>query len=641
MFRFKGKIFIILLVFFAVLFLNLGLVEAATSTPQSNSKAPIFNNKVAVVCFLIILILILFIWEPLPIGIIAISIPVILIALKNWTRVSAEQALSGFSNNATITVMAMFVLSRGIQNSGAVQILGSKIESFAGDNRKKQVGAISSLTGIISGAINNTPVVAAFIPMVTNIARRTKVSPSKLLIPLSYAGMLGGTITLLGTSTNILASEISARLINHPFGMFEFTKLGLIALLVGIIYLMTLGYYLIPERIKYEDKDLMKVYKMDKFLTEVKVEEDSPLVGQSIGEVFKEIELDLDIVQITRKDEKFMELLNVKSIKAGDHLVIKANQETLLDFVENRGLQLLPDIEVSQNQLEDSVQEHKVIELIISDNSIIERKTIKDVHFLERYNVSLLAVRHGEKIRHNNLKDFTLRSGDVLLLSVTESNLERLRDNNKFIIQEENFKTPDYEFRDIGMSLGIIGIVIALASLNIISISIATLGGVVAMVATNLVDPGEIYEAINWEVFFLLSGLIPLGVAIEQTGTAKFIAYQLVKVTAGFPPIITLMIFYLFTAVLTSVVSNNASVVLMIPVAVGAAHQMGANPFSFVLAITFAASSAFISPIGYQTNLMIYGPGGYKFKDFIIVGTPLLILLSIIVPVFISLFWGI
>jgi di/tricarboxylate transporter len=638
---YKEKTFILLFLVFAVVFFNGGLVEAADSSAQSSLEAPVFNSQVAVVSFLIVLVLILFIWEPLPVGIIAISIPVILITLKNWTEVTAEQALSGFSNNATITVMAMFVISRGIQNSGAVQILGSKIEGFAGDNKKKQVGAIAGLTGVIASAINNTPVVAAFIPMVINLARRTKVSPSKLLIPLSYSAMLGGTITLFGTSTNILASEVSAKLINHPFGVFEFTKLGIIAFLVGFLYLITIGYYLTPEHISYGDKDLMKGYEMDEFLTEVEIKKDSPLLGESIGEVFKEIEPDLDIIQMTRENEQFMEPLNVKTIRAGDHLVIRATRETLLDFIKTKGIELLPDSQISQSQLEDSVQGQKVIELIVSDNSFVEGKTIKDVNFLERYNASLLAVRHGERIRHNDLKDFTLRAGDVLLLLVSKSTFGRLENNKNFIVEENISEAPAYDTADIGLGIGIIGIVIALASLNIISISIATLGGVVAMVAVNLVDPREIYEAINWEVFFLLAGLIPLGVAIEQTGTAKFIAHQLLKATDIFPPLIILSLFYLFTAVLTSVISNNASVVLMIPVAVGAAQQMGANPFAFILAITFASSSAFLSPIGYQTNLMIYGPGGYKFKDFIVVGTPLLILLSIIIPFFISVFWGI
>jgi len=637
----KKLIFITVPLALAVVFLSTGFVEASATYPQANLKPPAFTSNVAVVIFLIVLVLILFIWEPLPIGIIAISIPVILIALKSWTRVSAEQALSGFSNNATVTVMAMFVISRGIQNSGAVEILGSKIESFSGNNKRKQIGSIASLTGFMASAINNTPVVAAFIPMVTNLARRTKISPSKLLIPLSYSAMLGGTITLFGTSTNILASEVSARLINHPFGVFEFTKLGLIAFLVGFLYLITVGYYLIPERISAAGKDLLEAYEMDQFLTELEIEKDSLLLGRSIGQVFKEIELDLDIVQITREDEQFMEPLSVKTIRAGDHLVIKGERKALSEFAAAKGIKLLTEIRVSQRKLEDSLQGQKVVELIVSDNSFVEGKTINQVHFLERYNATLLAIRHGEKIRHNELKNFTLRSGDVLLLLVTKSTLARLEKNKNFMIEREASEETAYQFADIATGLLIIGTVILLAALNLVSIAVATLGGVVAMVATELVDPKEIYEAINWEVFFLLAGLIPLGVAIEETGTAEFIAYQLLRVTDIFPPLIILSLFYLFTAVLTSVISNNASVVLMIPVAVGAATQLGANPFAFVLTVTFASSSAFLSPIGYQTNLMIYGPGGYNFKDFIIVGTPLLILLSIIIPIFITLFWGI
>ncbi|WP_156801213.1 SLC13 family permease [Halobacteroides halobius] len=630
---------ILLITSIVLVFLSSGVVTAANLNKVASVKLN-FNRKIAIVSLLIIVTLVLFIWEPLPIGIIALAIPVILVSLNKWTEVSANQALSGFSNNATITVMAMFVLSKGIQNSGVVQIIGSKIEEVTGGNERKQVGVISALTGTIASIINNTPVVAAFVPMVTNLARRTKVSPSKLLIPLSYASMLGGTITLLGTSTNILASQLSGRLIEHPFGMFEFTKLGIIVFVVGLLYLITIGYYLIPERIIYEAEDLMEGYKMDKFLTEVEIKEESPLLGKSIGEVFKDLDKDLDVIQMTREGEQFMEPLNVKTIRPGDHLVIKANQKTLLDFIETKGIRILPDIEVSQKQLEDAVQGQKVIEMVVPDNSFITGQTISDVNFLERYDASLLAIRHGERTSHGELKDFTLRAGDVLLLLVTEDTLDRLDDNTNFII-EEGSETSDYQLEQIFITLGIVGAVITLASLNIISIAIATLGGVIALVATNLVKPKEVYEAINWEVFFLLAGLIPLGGAIQETGTAKYIATQLLSITGSLPLVVILGIFYLFTAILTNVISNNASVVLMIPVAVGAANQIGANPFAFVLAVTFAASSAFASPIGYQTNLMVYGPGGYKFRDFLLVGAPLQILLSIIVPIFISFFWGI
>ncbi|WP_243832525.1 SLC13 family permease [Orenia marismortui] len=634
------KIVFILLIGMLLACLYPVISQAADNLNNYTEMIPKFNTSIAIVGSIIILLLGLFVWEPVPIGIIALAVPVILVALNLWTKVSNEQALSGFSNSATVTIMAMFVLSRGIQNSGAVQLLGNKLESFTGDNQKKQVGTITAITGFIASIINNTPVVAAFVPMVTNLGRRTKVSPSKLLIPLSYASMLGGTITLLGTSTNILASQVSARLINHPFGMFEFTKLGIIVFGVGFIYLVTVGYYLIPERIKVESKSLLKDYKMEKFLTEVKIDDNSPLLGKSIGEAFKNLDKDLDVIQMTREGEQFMEPLDVKTIRAGDHLVIRAAKETLLKFIKNKGISLLLDIKINQNQLEDSVQGQKIIEVVIPDNSFMTGQTINNVNFLERYDASLLAIKHNEKISYKNLKSFRLKSGNVLLLLVTDATLKRLDNNMSFII-EDDVERPNYSSSKIFLALGILLSVIILASMNIISIAIATLGGVIAMVATNLVKPNEVYEAINWEVVFLLAGLIPLGVAIEQTGTAQFIASQLLQVTGIFPPVVILGIFYYFTVLLTNIISNNATAVLMIPVAVNAAEQIGANPFAFVLAVTFAASAAFSSPIGYQTNLMIYGPGGYRFRDFIRVGAPLEIILAIIVPLFISIFWGI
>ena len=636
----KIKLFFLFLIFFLIIFFNSHIVRANGFNDELFLNYLGINPSIVLMISLILLILILFIWEPLPIGVIALSIPVILIILARWTKIDTEQALSGFSNNATITVMAMFVISRGIQNSGAVRVLGSKIEKFAGNNPRKQLGAITGITGFFASAINNTPVVAAFLPMVTNLARRTKGSPSKLLIPLSYASMLGGTMTLLGTSTNILASQISERLINHPFGMFEFTKLGVVVFGIGFLYLITLGYYLIPKRITYENQDILAEYNLDSYLTEVEVRKDSILIGKNVGEIFKEDIKDIKVVQIVREGKKFLGPLNIKTIRAGDKLIIKANEKILNDFIKDKGLEILSDKRVNQDQLETEEEGRKIIELVISDNSFITGQSAKDVHFLERYSSSLLAVRHGVRIKYENLENFVLRAGDVLLLLVNENTLKRLKDNDNFIFEEEK-GVFDFNILKVFLGLSIIGMVVLLASLNIISISLATVGGVVVMVVTKLVEPKEIYEAINWEVFFLLAGLIPLGVAIEQTGTAKFIAYQLLKITGNFPPIISLALFYYFTILLTDVISNNASVVLMIPVAVNVAQQLGANPFAFVLAITFAASSGFASPVGYQTNLMIYGPGGYKFRDFIIVGAPLEIILAIVTPIFISIFWGI
>jgi di/tricarboxylate transporter len=423
--------------------------------------------------------------------------------------------------------------------------------------------------------------------------------------------------------------------------MFEFTKLGIVVFVVGILYLITIGHRLIPERIRHDLKDYIEEYEIEKYLTEIKIAENSPLIGQDIGELLSNKGKNLDIIQLNRNNEKYMEPLELKTIRPNDHLVIRADYETVLEFAKINGVIILPEIKISQAQLENEITGQKVIELVIPDNSFLKGRTINNVNFLNRYDASLLAIRHGGEIAHTDIKNFYLREGDVLLLLAAENTIERLKENQNFIIRErDETETIAYKPLDIILSVGIAFSIIILASLKILPIPIATLAGVAAMVILKLIDPQEIYDSINWEVIFLLAGLIPLGVAIEQTGTAKFIANQILNIAGFLPDIIVLAIFYYMTTLLTDIISNNATVVLMIPVAINAADQIGANPFAFVLAVTFAASASFASPVGYQTNLMVYGPGGYKFRDYVLVGAPLEIIMAVIVPIAISIFWG-
>nr|WP_204988835.1 SLC13 family permease [Sporohalobacter salinus] len=592
-----------------------------------------------IVSTIVLLAVILFLLEPLRLDILALSIPVVLVLLQPWTKISTEEALSGFANKATITILAMFILSEGVQRSGLVRSLGDKIAQITTGSEMSQVGIITGLSGTIAGILNNTPLVAIFIPMVTNLARKTKTSPSKLLIPLSYASMMGGVMTLIGTSTNLLASDLSARLIDHPFSMFEFTPLGGVVLLVGIIYLVTIGWRLIPDRIDPQE-NLIDEYKMRDFLTEVVIEEDSPLVNKSVGETLNKTELDLDLVQIIRSGEQFVEPLAAKVFQAGDHLVIRTDQDTLLEVMNAEGLRLIPEIRITRKQLEEPIKGHKVVETVIPHGSFMEGQTLEKVNFLERYNSTVLAIRRGHELTHKLMSEITLKAGDVLLLLAGEKTLDRLRSNRNFIISRE-IDSTDYRRSKIPIALGILFTVIISAALGLTPIVVSALAGVIAMVATGCVKSSEIYKAINWEVIFLLAGLIPLGIAMEKTGTAQYIAQQVLEIAGFFPPVVTLGIFYLLTALLTNIISNNASVLLMIPIAVDAAQQIGASPFSFVLAVTFAASTAFLTPVGYQTNLMVYGPGGYRFRDFVVIGAPLQLLLTIITPIFIALIWGV
>ena len=616
-------------------------VESSKETIKAEkSNSVTFNKDIMVVTILIVIVIALFFIEPIRLDIIALSIPVILFLLKPWTDISTSEALSGFANTATITVLAMFILSEGIQRSGVMQIIGDKIAQITGSEEKKQIGIISGFSGVIAGILNNTPVVAIFIPMVRDLARKTKNSPSKLLMPLSYASMMGGMVTLIGTSTNLLASNLSARLLGHPFSMFEFTKLGLVVLVIGGLYLVTIGYKLVPERIKPNEK-LVEEYEMASYLTEVVIIDDSPLVGENVDEFLDRTELDMNLLQIicSGDEDKCEEPSDVEELQAGDHLIIRADEVTLFHLVEREGLELVPEVQVTKQSLETPAEGKKLIEVVIPHGSTVEGQTLAEVNFLEQYNSLMMAIRRGGQLTHQQMEEISIQAGDVLLVLAPEDSITRFSQSNDFIVADD-MKPDNYRQSKMPIALGILAVVIGLAAFELVPIVISAIGGIVAMIVTGCIKPKEVYPAVNWEVIFLLAGLIPLGIAMEQTGTAKFVANQLLKLSKFVSPVIMLAIFYFITSILTNIISNNASAILMIPVAVDAATKMGVNPFAFVMAVTFAASTAFLTPVGYQTNLMVYGPGGYKFRDYLIAGAPLQILLGIVTTIGITFFWG-
>ncbi len=612
---------------------------------MTQAGIPSLSAEILLLFAIIAIAMILFVVEPLPIDIVAIGIVVLLIVLEPWTQIDPTTGVSGFSSPATITVLAMFVLSEGIRRSGLINIIAIELSDRFGDSPFKQLVAVLGLSGGTAGFINNTPVVAIMIPMVNTISRRTGISPSKLLIPVSYTAMLGGMLTLIGTSTNILASDISGRLIDHPFSMFEFTQLGLLVLLTGVVYMATIGSRLTPERIKMSD-ELIEEFEMAEYLTEVVVREDSPLVGKTVQQSLLEMEMDADIVQLVRGEQLFTEPLARKEIRSGDILVLRTDQETLLTLIDTEGLDLAPDAEVTDNRLDaetDDIEpegEQSLVEIVISPEAPFIGETLETLNFRNRYDATVLAIRRGGRIIHARMDERHLRGGDTLLIQATENTIQRFGNDRNFVLARE-LTRPDFRRSRIPVAIGIIAAVVALAALDVVSILVSALGGVVAMVATGCVRPNEVYDSVDWSVIFLLAGLIPLGVSMERTGAAEWLASVIVVYSSGLEPIVVLGLFYLFTALITNVISNNASVVLMIPVAIDAALALGADPFPFVLAVTFAASTAMLTPIGYQTNLMVYGPGGYRFSDFFRVGAPLQLILTVVTTLGIAFFWGV
>ena len=610
--------------------------------------------SIVFVSLLILLALVAFATEPVPVDITALGILVALLTVEPVTRqlvgvgllaspivVFADitaQGLSGFANAATLTVLAMFVLSEGVQRTGIIQLLGAKISEITEDDETRQLGATIGVVAPISGFINNTAAVAILLPMVTDLAERGGTSPSKLLLPLSYASMFGGMLTLIGTSTNILASELSADLLGRPFGMFEFTSLGIVVSVVGVVYLMTIGRRITPERIKPR-VDLTEEFEMGNYLTEVVVREDSPLVGQRVGTALSETSFDVDLLQLIRGDRVFLEPLGPKEIQAGDVFALRTDRDTLVELLDVEGLDLLP-VRVDEAELEVADEGQNLVEVVVAPGASLVGESLTSVRFRQRYDATVLALRRGGELIRRRMDNIRLRVGDTLLVQATEGSIERLDANRDFIVAQTVERT-DFRRSRILVAIGIVIAVVLLAALNVMPIVVSALAGGLAMVLTGCLKPGEVYEAVQWDVIFLLAGVIPLGIAMQETGAATLVAEFVVASAASLPIVAVLGLFYVVTALLTNIISNNASVVLMVPVAVEAARDpaVGADPFSFIMAVTFAASTAFMTPVGYQTNLFVYGPGGYRFTDYIRVGGPLQLVFAVVTTLGIMVFF--
>ncbi len=623
-------------------------------------SSPELTVPIVVVFGLVLLALVLFITEVVRIDVTAILLMVLVVLLSPWTGVDATAGLSGFSSQATIAVLAMFILSEGVRRTGILQRVGRFISKITGGNPRRQLAALVGLSGGTAGFINNTPVVAMMIPMAVNIANRSNVSPSRYLMPISFAAMMGGTLTVIGTSTNLLASDVSARLLDHPFAMFEFTLLGLLVLVTGTIYLLTVGWWLTPARIKPRE-DPIETFEMGNYLTELQVEPGSSLAGMSIERVRDALGLDLEVLRIRREGRAVTTPMVDRRIRENDVLIVRTDPETVRTLLDLPGIGLggggpvkrkelgveddplvegkLP-AEVAEEGADDDEPERSLVELVVLSETPLVGETLRSLNFSQSYQAWVLAIRRGSGIVHSKLNRTKLVGGDTLLVQAGPEAIERLAADRSFIVSRV-LKEPEFRRGRTAIALGIVMGVVAVAAVGILPIAISAMAGVVAMVFSRCLRPNELYAAVDWNVIFLLAGLIPLGVALEQSGGAEFLAQSLVTVAGEWHPLALVFVFYVATALLTDLISNNASVVLMIPVAVGAALAIDANPFAFVMAVTFAASTPMLTPVGYQTNLMVYGPGGYRFTDFFRVGAPLQVILAIVTTLGIGWIWGV
>jgi di/tricarboxylate transporter len=541
------------------------------------------------------------------------------------------EAISGFSNPATVAVAAMFVLSAGLNRTGALAALGQMLI-------RHSRGEMSLLVLVMLGAalvspfINNTAAVAVFLPLVAAAAAARNVSSSRLLIPLSFASQFGGVCTLIGTSTNLLVSSIAEDAVGRGFSMFEFTKLGLIMVAAGFIYFIVLGRWLLPRR---HAATLTENYGLGEYITELRVLEASPLVGKTIIEARLAEQHDITVIEILRGDLKIWSPLG-EPIREGDILLVRGAVEELFKLKNRLGLEMEPKFQLQDEKL--ASEELDLVEVLLAPQSRVAGRTLKELDFRRRYGAIVLAIHRRGQVVRSKLAGLRLRTGDALLLLGPKTEIARLRDNDNFVVLELRRDVP-LDRRSAPIALGIVAAVVLLAALNVMPIAATALLGCTAMVLTRCLRPEDAYRAIDWKIIVLLAGILPLGLALKKTGAAQLLVDNVLIFAHGANPVVFVGLIYLVTAVLTEFMSNNAAAVLLAPLAISTAAKLGVDSKPFLVAVAFAASTSFATPVGYQTNTMVYNAGGYRFADFMKVGIPLNLIFCALATYFIPKFW--
>ncbi len=594
--------------------------------------------SIALTLGILILALICFAIEWFPVDFVALTVAILLMVCG---LVTPEEGVSGFSNPATITVMAMFILSAGISRTGAIQMIGDWLLKWGGKTTHQQIFVMGSIVGPISAFINNSAVVPIFLPLVEDWCKKRKIPVSKLLMPLSYASILGGTITLIGTSTNLLASSISQQLGYGAFNLFQFTEAGIIKFLMGLIYISFASAWLLPNRNPTNNGGYAQNYQLNDYVSELVISPRSNLIKETLRSSEIQRQFDIDVLEIIRDGVHFSQPLADKVLAAGDILLVRGSKEELLQIRDERGLDILPDLKFQDENITSQLTDNEegIAEILILSNSRLVGSTLKDLRFRQRYNSTVLAIRRGEEILRDRLGKIPLRFGDLLLVQGPKESLSGFQTTRELLVIEQSSREGLRENK-APIAIAIILGVVLLAALEIFPILVSSLLGVVLMVLTGCLKPGEIYGAIRWDVIFLLAGLIPMGIAMEKSGTTDWLADQIMLVGENFSGFWVLIFFYFVTTLLTEILSNNASVILMIPLAANVAESLGLNPLAIMFTVTFAASNSFMTPIGYQTNTIVYSPGGYRFRDFTRFGAPLTLIQGIITPFLIMWFYG-
>ncbi|HSE17576.1 MAG TPA: SLC13 family permease [Pyrinomonadaceae bacterium] len=589
------------------------------------------TTQIAIVLALLIVALVLFSLERIPIEVVSL---LLVMALVLTNTLTVPDAFAGFGNDIVITIAGLFILTGGLAKTGVIDLVGRRLHRTAGDSEFRMTALIMFAAAFCAAVMKNTTTTAMFLPVVLGIAARRHISPSKLLMPLAFGAILGGTCTLIGTSTNLAVSGALPRYGIQPFTMFELTRVGVVIVGVGMLYMLLLGLRLLPRRKSAES--LTEQYHVRQYITEVIVLDGSPLIDKSLAEARISDELDLTVLGILRgKEQDRIAPHPRERIKADDLLLVQGRVEDILKVKAEAGIEIKSDFELNDTYLEGKGTE--LVEAMVPRGSDFIGRTLKRLDFRRRHGVVVLAInRHGIDLL-SKISRVRLRFGDVLLIQGIREQVEALAaDGQVLLLEEVSEKNPRPEKRR--WALLAFGVFLFFSLTHLVPLPIAVLFGVMILLATQSVRMSEVYEIIDWRLLILIACMISFGAAMEKTHADQYLADLIVRGTGQYGPLAVLAGFFIMTVALTQPMSNQAAALVMLPISVKTALALGLNPRTFAVTVTYAASCSFLTPLE-PACVLVYTPGRYRFVDFLKVGSLLTIAVFAIVIWLVPVFW--
>ncbi len=587
--------------------------------------------EIAITLAIVLAAIVLFATERLRVDVIAL---LVLLTVGLTGLVEPDEVFAGFSNPAVITVWAVYIVSGALFQTGVADAMGSLILRLAGNSESRLVMVIMLTCGIMSAFMNNVGATAMLLPAVIGISRQTRVPASKLLIPLSFSSLLGGKMTLIGTPANILATNILTDRGLPSFGFFEFTPIGVVVLTTGVLYMVLIGRRLIPVRETADDPKATS--RLRQYLCEVEVQPESPLVQKTLYETRLGADYDLTVLAILRDGKARVDLHRDSIILPNDHLIIEGEPESLIVAIS--ALKLTGPFEDGVDLAELDAEQTAIVEATLAPRSNMVGLSLGEAQFRDRYGFNAIAIwREGEVLTHR-LRDVQLQFGDALLLQGPAHRLSALSEGGEFLVLEP-VELSKKRTDKAPLAVGILALVLGLVLIGGFEIALAMVIGSVLLVLTGCLTMSEAYDSIDWRTVFLVAGMLPLGTAMQSTGTARYIADGLLGALGGFGPLGLLAGIYILAALVTQPMSNAAAMVLIVPIAVDTALGLGANHLAFTMATVIGAATSFLTPVGHKANVLVFGPGGYHFFDYTRVGALLTIFLLVVSMIFIPIFW--